>query len=226
MPLNGKVALITGASTIPGSNIAVALAREGVKVAVEGVAGVQERVLRTVETFRGNALPVRGNIADESDVNHMLSNVTAIMGHVDILINASGLSLNKTIEDTSIEEFDKIMSSRVRAAFLCSKAVIPGMKERGTGHIITIGPPQRKRIGGNQIAVCASEDALIGFSHSLAQEMCGTAIRVSTIFPESSTDHENPHMYGGIDPEEVAQGVILLINQSGTSARTRLFLQS
>ena len=107
MSLQGKVALITGASMEPGSEVAVALARAGAKVAVEGAAGVQERVLRTVETFGGDALPVRGDLLDESDVRHILSNVEAILGPVDILVNASGMTLDKSLEEADVGEWEQ-----------------------------------------------------------------------------------------------------------------------
>ena len=105
MSLQGKVALITGASEDPGSQVAVALARAGAKVAVEGVAGVQERVLRTVETFGGDALPVRGDVLDAADVRHMLDNVEAILGPVDILVNASSSALDKSLEESDVDEW-------------------------------------------------------------------------------------------------------------------------
>ena len=153
MSLKGKVALITGAGEVPASTIAVALAKAGVKVAVEGAAGVQERVLRIVETFGGDALPVRGDVVNESDVNHILSNVEAILGPVDILVNASGIRLSKSLGDTSAEEWDRVLGSKAKAAFLCSRAVIPGMKQRGGGQIISISSAQALHGEANQTAL-------------------------------------------------------------------------
>ena len=214
MSLKGKVALITGASQAPGSDVALALAREGVKVAVEGVAGVQERVLRTVETFGGDALPVRGDLLDESDVNHMLSNVEAILGPVDILINASGLTLGKSLEDAGVAEWEQVVVSRAKAAFLCSRAVIPGMKKRGGGHVISIVSPCGSSDGGSQTAETASEQALAGFTQALAKEVSGSGVRVSRLLP------------GGMDSAEVAQGTILLASQTGSSAGSQLIVGS
>ena len=212
MSLKGKVALITGASQLPGSAVAVALARAGVKVAVEGAAGVQERVLRTVETFGGDALPVRGDVVNESDVNHILSNVEAILGPVDILVNASGAPLSKPVEDTSAEEWDKTVNSRARAAFLCARAVVPGMKERKDGRVISIGSAQTLAGASNRTALSASEHALGGFSHALAQELTGSGVRVSMLIPDGPVDEA-----GGIHPDQVADGVVHLAGQT-TSA--------
>lgn len=223
MSLKGKVALITGASEVPASTIAVALARAGVKVAVEGAAGVQERVLRTVETFGGDALPVRGDVVNESDVNHILSNVEAILGPVDILVNASGIRLSKSLGDTSAEEWDRVLGSKARAAFLCSRAVIPGMKQRGGGHVITISSAQALHGEANQTALCASEHALIGFNHALAREVSGSGIRVSLLIPGGSIEGQEGSK--GMDPEDIAQGVVYLASQTGPSSGAQLIVR-
>ena len=204
MSLKGKVALITGASEDPGSQVAVALARAGAKVAVEGVAGVQERVLRTVETFGGDALPVRGDVQDEADVRHMLSNVEAILGPVDILVNASGSSLDKALEDTGVGEWEQAVISKARAAFICSKAIVPGMKERGQGHVISIVSD-----GGAGTAGGAAEQALAGFTGALGREVGESGVVVSTLEA------------GCANSDDVAEGVVLLsYRASGSSGAT------
>ena len=214
MSLQGKVALIIGASQAPGSDVALALAREGVKVAVEGVAGVQERVLRTVETFGGDALPVRGDVLDESDINHMLSNIEAILGPVDILVNASGLTLGKSLEDSGVAEWEQVVISKAKTAFICSRAVVPGMKERGTGHVISIVSPCGPPGGSNQTAEIASEQALAGFTQALAGEVRGSGVRVSRL------------LTGALDSAEVARGVVLLASQTGSSTDSQLIVGS
>ena len=214
MSLQGKVALIIGASQSPGSDVALALAREGVKVAVEGVAGVQERVLRTVETFGGDALPVRGDVLDESDINHMLSNIEAILGPVDILVNASGLTLGKSLEDSGVAEWEQVVVSKAKAAFVCSRAIVPGMKERSAGHVISIVSPCGPPGGGNQTAEIASEQALAGFTQALAGEVRGSGVRVSRL------------LTGALDSAEVAQGVVLLASQTGSSTDSQLIVGS
>ncbi len=207
MSLQGKVALITGASEDPGSQVAVALARAGAKVAVEGVAGVQEKVLRTVETFGGDALPVRGDVQDEADVRHMLSNVEAILGPVDILVNAAGLTLDKALEDSGVGEWEQAAIGKVRAAFICSKAVVPGMKERGVGHVISI-------VSGVGIGTAggAAEQALAGFTGALGDEVEGSGVVVAQIEA------------GGASSDEVAEGVALLAGRASSSSNAALLV--
>ncbi len=207
MSLQGKVALITGASEDPGSQVAVALARAGAKVAVEGVAGVQEKVLRTVETFGGDALPVRGDVQDESDVRHMLSNVEAILGPVDILVNASGATLDKDIEDAGLGEWEQAAISKARAAFICSKAVVPGMKERGMGHVISIVAGSVTGTAGG-----AAEQALVGFTSALGDEVEGSGVVVAQIETGSASS------------DEVAEGVVLLSGRASSSSNAALLV--
>lgn len=206
MSLQGKVALITGASEDPGSEVAVALARAGAKVAVEGVAGVQERVLRTVETFGGDALPVRGDLQDESDVRHMLSNVEAILGPVDILVNASGMAMDKALEETDVGEWEQAAISKARAAFICSKAIVPGMKERGQGHVISIVS------GGVGTAGGAAEQALAGFTSALGEEVEGSGVVVSQM------------EVGAASSDDVAEGVVLLSSRASSSSNAALLV--
>jgi len=207
MSLQGKVALITGASEDPGSQVAVALARAGAKVAVEGVAGVQEKVLRTVETFGGDALPVRGDVQDESDVRHMLSNVEAVLGPVDILVNASRMTLDKDIEDAGVGEWEQAAISKARAAFICSKAIVPGMKERGMGHVISIVSGAGEGTAGG-----AAEQALSGFTSALGDEVEGSGVVVAQIEA------------GSAGSDEVAEGVVLLSGRASSSSNAALLI--
>ena len=225
MSLKGKVALVTGASDIPGTSIAVALARAGVKVAVEGGAQVQERVLRVVETFGGDALPVRGSLTSELDIVNILSNVEAIMGPVDILVNASGTRLSKSVEETSPEEGDEVLSSKVRAAFLCTRAVIPGMKQRGGGHVISVGSAQALHGDANHTALCASESALMGFSNALAREVAAKGVRVSVLCAGGPIEGQDGEGSGGIDPEEIAKEVVYLASRKGRSSSAQLIVR-
>ena len=205
MSLQGKVALITGASMEPGSEVAVALARAGAKVAVEGAAGVQEKVLRTVETFGGDALPVRGDLLDESDVRHILSNVEAILGPVDILVNASGMTLDKSLEEADVGEWEQAAIAKAKAAFIFSKAIVPGMKERGQGHVISIVSPFGAGTAGG-----AAEQALGGFTSALGQEVSGSGVVVSQLEAGSSNS------------DDVAEGVVLLSGRDSSSSNAAL----
>jgi NAD(P)-dependent dehydrogenase (short-subunit alcohol dehydrogenase family) len=225
MPLKGKVALVTGASDTPGSHIAIALAKAGAKVAVEGLATVQEKVLRTVEKFGGDALPVRGNVVHESDVNHVLSNVEAILGPIDILVNTSGIRLSKPVADMTPADWDKVVGSKARAAFMCTRAVLPGMKSKGSGHIISYAASQSLHGEPGRAALCASEQALVGFNNALTRELAGSGIKVSLVTAAGALQGEDAPDSKGMDPEEIARAVVTLAGQEGKASSAHLIVR-
>jgi short-subunit dehydrogenase len=133
---------------------------------------------------------------------------------VDILVNASGLTLGKSLEDSGVSEWEQVVISKAKTAFICSRAVVPGMKERGAGHVISIVSPCGPPGGSNQTAEIASEQALAGFTQALAGEVRDSGVRVSRL------------LTGAIDSAEVAQGVVLLASQTGSSTDSQLIVGS
>ena len=217
MELQNKIALVIGAGEMPGSSIAIELARAGVKVVVEGSAGVQEKVLRTVEKFGGDALPIRGDMAIETDVRHVVANIKAILGDVDIVVNAYPTrNVDRLIEETSYDEWDQIHGNKIRAAFLCCKVLIPSMKRRGSGQIISIGSSRLVGQNSGQTAITASEYGILGLSNALAKELAGTGIQVLYMSP---VDHIASSQEGIFDisadsPDSFAKSVVLKTKQS------------
>ncbi len=225
MSLKGKVAWVTGVNDVPATTIALALAKAGAKVAMEGGGQLQERVLRTVETFGGEALPVRGDSSSESDVRHMLSNVEAVLGPVDILVNAYGARAAKKLSETTAEDWENVAVKKTRAAFLCSRAVLPGMVSRGGGHIISIASVEALRGEANHVAMSASENALAGFSEALAQEAAKGGVKVSLVCAGGPVAGQGGESASGLDPEEVASAVVQLASQTGPSSGARITIQ-
>ncbi|MBD48125.1 MAG: hypothetical protein CL891_03420 [Dehalococcoidia bacterium] len=216
MDLHNKIALVIGAGEMPGSSIAIELARAGAKVVVEGSAGVQEKVLRTVETFGGDALPIRGDMAVETDVKHVVANIEAILGDVDIVVNVYPTrTVDTLIEETSYDQWDQIQGNKIRATFLCCKVLIPSMKRRGSGQIISIGSSQLVGHNSSQTAITASEYGVIGLSNALAKELAGTGIQVLYMSP---VDHIASTQEGTFDVsaeglDSFAKSVVLKTKQ-------------
>lgn len=217
MELHNKIALVIGAGEMPGSSIAIELARAGAKVVVEGSAGVQEKVLRTVETFGGEALPIRGDMAIETDVKHVVANIKAILGDVDIVVNVYPTrNVDSVIEETPYDQWDQIQGNKIRATFLCCKVLLPSMKRRGSGQIISIGSSQLAGQNSNQTAITASEYGIIGLSNALAKELAGTGIQVLYMSP---VDHIASTQGGTLDVsteclDSFAKSVVLKTKQS------------
>jgi citronellol/citronellal dehydrogenase len=149
MKLKGQVAIITGASRGIGRALALRLAREGCHIVVAAktdepnpkLPGTIHDTAREVEALGVRALPLRVNVREEADVDRMVSSALSTFGRIDILVNNAGVIFWANVADTPISRFDLMMDVNARAAFLCSRAVLPHMLERRRGHIVMMSPP-------------------------------------------------------------------------------------
>ncbi|MQF68757.1 SDR family NAD(P)-dependent oxidoreductase [SAR202 cluster bacterium AD-804-J14_MRT_500m] len=200
MSIKGKVVWITGVNSAPADTIAIAIAKAGGKVGIEGAGPTQENVLRAIEAFGAEALPVRGDASLESDVSYMLSNIKAVLGPVDILVNAQVCDLSKILQDTTVEDWNNAVVKSTKAAFLCTRAVIQGMFDRGYGHIISISPGASSNI----VAIHSANQAMVGFTDALAKEVSPMGIKVSLIKTNGESSEELSH-------ETIASRVLKLL---------------
>ena len=138
MSLNGKTALVTGASRGIGRAIALRLAEDGANVAViyAGSADKAEAVVNEITALGVNAKAYRCNVADSAAVNETVKAVTNDLGKIDILVNNAGIIVRKTVLDTTVEEWDRCMDIGLKGTFLFSKHVVPIMIKEGGGVIV------------------------------------------------------------------------------------------
>lgn len=139
--LQGKVALITGASRGLGKAMAVAFAGEGAAVAV-GYNASADGAAETIDTIRkagGDADAFQGDITEPEIVDGIVAGVVGRFGGIDILVNNAGVVSASPLVDMSVEAWDTLFAVHVRAMFLCCRAVLPHMLERGAGKIINMG---------------------------------------------------------------------------------------
>jgi NADP-dependent 3-hydroxy acid dehydrogenase YdfG len=182
--LKDKVAIVTGASRGIGKSIAFKLSEQGMKLALVGSSHdihqtgeeLKENGVEFVETFQVD-------VANEKQVNEMVEKTIEVFGGVDLLVNNAGVGFFKLVEETSLEEWKKVFDVNVQGVFLCSKAVLPHMKEKRSGTIITISSDVGRYTIPNGAAYTATKYAVQGFSGSLAQEVREYGIRVGTINP-------------------------------------------
>jgi meso-butanediol dehydrogenase/(S,S)-butanediol dehydrogenase/diacetyl reductase len=197
MDLQGKVAVVTGAARGIGRGIALALARQGVHIAVadlytpsRGTAGyafsTEQEVQRTVaelEALDVRALGVPVDVTQYAQVTAMVNTVTQTLGPIDILCNNAGVLDTGLVVDTTEAQWDAMMNVNAKGVFLCSKAVVPGMIERRQGRIINTASIAGKRGGARIAAYCASKFAVVGFTQSLAHEVAPYSITVNAVCP-------------------------------------------
>ena len=197
MDLKDKVGLVTGGARGIGRGIALALARRGVHVAVAdlykssaGTAGYELSERKQVETVVGEirAQGVRGlgvpvDVTRWELVEAMVKTVASELGSVDILCNNAGVIDSNLVVETTESQWNTMMDVNVKGVFLCAKAVIPGMIQRGVGRIVNISSGAGKRGEARLAAYCASKFAVLGFTQSLALELAPHGITVNAVCP-------------------------------------------
>lgn len=230
--LDGRVALVTGAASGIGAGIAVAFAREGADVVVADLVELPgaQSVLDEVAAAGRESLYVQTDVSDAGSVSALSAAVQDRFGRLDVLVNNAGIFTEALVEDMTLEEWDRVLSTNLRGTFLCTRAFLPGMLERRSGRIINIAS-QLGQIGGGAVAhYSASKAGVIGLTKSLAREVASRGVLVNAIAPgpietpllESETEQwrssklaELPiGRYGTVD--EVTPTAVLLASADGS----------
>lgn len=198
MRLEGRTALVTGATRGIGKAIVHALAREGAKVAVHyhaGEAAAQE-IAREIREDGGNAFSVQADVSRHDEVERMFGECEKQMGRVDILVNnARRLVKGRTFMEMNWEEdYEPQIQVMLKGAFYCCQAALPGMRERGWGRIVNVLSTVlgEKRARTNSYG--AVKSALLYFSQNLAVEMGPYGITVNMVSP-GLTETERPILH-------------------------------
>ncbi|MGP4081955.1 SDR family oxidoreductase [Pseudalkalibacillus sp. R45] len=181
--LNEKVAVITGASRGAGKAIATRVAAEGTKLAIIGSSEQIHETAKELEENGSEVLSLQADVTDEQHVKKAFKQIFDHYGQVDILINNAGIGFFKTAEETTLEEWENVFAVNTRGVFLTTKEVIPFMKEKRSGTIITISSDVARRTIANGSAYTATKYAVQGFIGSVAQEVQEYGIRVGTVNP-------------------------------------------
>jgi 3-oxoacyl-[acyl-carrier protein] reductase len=183
--LEGRVALVTGAASGIGQGIALAFAAEGADVVIaDRVAEADAAAtLAGVEGHGRQALFVPTDVSDEAQVQAMAVAALDRFGRVDVLVNNAGIFAESLLEEMSTEQWDRVLDTNLRSVFLCTRALIGPMLERGDGRIINIAS-QLGQIGGvSAVHYSASKAGVIGFTKALAREVSSRGVLVNAIAP-------------------------------------------
>ncbi|EZH65101.1 3-ketoacyl-ACP reductase [Bacillaceae bacterium JMAK1] len=182
--INGKYAVITGAGRGIGRSTTIALAREGVNVALLGktIENLQS-VQKEIDSYGVQSLAIQMDVKDASTVQSAIQEVLQTFGTVDILINNAGIGAYGKFMELTEDDWDKVYEVNVKGVLRVTQAVLPHMIERRTGDIINISSTSGLRGTEGSSAYSATKFALHGLTESLMKEMRKHKIRVQSLSP-------------------------------------------
>jgi NADP-dependent 3-hydroxy acid dehydrogenase YdfG len=182
--LDGKVALITGASAGIGEATAVALAREGAAVAL-GARRVDrlESLRDRIESDGGRAAAIEVDVGDESSARAFVEGARDQLGGVDILVNNAGVMLLGPVTGADTDEWRTMVDVNVLGLLYCTHAALPGMVHQGSGHIVNLSSVAGRHANLGSAVYNFTKFGVTGFSEALRQEALHAGIRVTIIEP-------------------------------------------
>jgi 3-oxoacyl-[acyl-carrier protein] reductase len=231
MALKGRVALVTGGSRGIGRAIAVSLADAGAAVAVNYLdkAAAATQVAEMIRGRGGKAMAVGADVSQGPSVSGMVAAVERELGPIDLLVNNAGLGLVRTLDDLTEEDFDRTIAVNLKSVFLCTQAVIPGMRARKWGRIVNISSGAARGAGGVGPHYNASKAGMEGMTRGYAARLVKDGITVNAVAPSliqtdmvgavaSSASRIPLGRFG--TPEECAQVVMMLVANEYMTGQT------
>jgi NAD(P)-dependent dehydrogenase (short-subunit alcohol dehydrogenase family) len=217
-PLLNQVAMVTGGSRGIGRAIAIRLAELGAAVAICG--RDNEKLQQTADTLRAltqRALWRKADVTRADEVGRFVSETEAKLGTIAILVNNAGIGLFGPAHEKTEEEWDRVLNTNLKSAFLVSRAVVPSMIRRGAGDIINISSLAGRNTFAGGGLYCASKWGLQGLSGCMAEDLRDYGIRVSVICPGSvATEFSGrgaKDAAKALQPEDVAHAVEAVVTQ-------------
>ena len=232
--LNDRLALVTGGSRGIGKSIALALADAGAAVAVNyrERSDEAEAVAEAIRKQGGRAGIFGADVSDRSAVQSMVRDIAGRLGPIDILINNAGMAVTRTIDEISEEDFDRSIAVNLKSVFLCTQAVLTGMRTRRWGRVVNISSIGA-RVGAGSVSVAygAAKAGVEGLTRAYALRLAQEGVTVNAIAPGLiDTSMGKPLLDAGVAQRipmrragtggEIAEAVLLLMRNDFMTGQT------
>jgi len=230
MLLEGKVALVTGASRGIGKAIALLLAENGADVAVNfaGSTAAAEAVAAEIEKMGRKAILVQGDVSQTEVCAEMIDKVVKELGRIDILVNNAGITRDTLLLRMKEEDWDAVLNTNLKGVFNCTKVAVKYMAKQRSGAIVNISSVVALMGNAGQANYAAAKAGILGFARSVAKEMAARGIRVNAVTPGFiKTDMTSvlsekvvAAMEASIplarlgEPEDIAKAVLFLVSDN------------
>ena len=232
MLLDGKCALVTGASRGIGRAVALKLASEGAKVALNyaGNEAAADAVKQEIEAAGGEAILVKADVANEAAVQDMVQKTADAFGRIDILVNNAGITRDGLLARMKEEDWDAVLSTNLKGVFLTTKAAAKLMMKQRAGRIVNMASVVGVTGNAGQANYSAAKAGVIGFTKTIAKELASRGITANAVAPgfidtdmtSGLPDKAKEAALSGIPlgrmgtPEDIAAAVLFLVSDQAS----------
>nr|WP_106784139.1 3-oxoacyl-[acyl-carrier-protein] reductase [Lysinibacillus timonensis] len=226
--LEGKVAVVTGASRGIGRAIALQLAKEGANVVVN-YSGSEQKAQQVVEeiiSMGTKAIAVQGNVSEVNSVQNLMETAIKEFGSIDILVNNAGITRDNLIMRMKEEEWDDVINTNLKGVFLCTKAVTRQMMKQRSGRIINISSIVGVLGNAGQANYVAAKAGVIGLTKTTARELASRNILVNAVAPGFITTEMTDALPEDIKQQMLSQIPLSKLGQPEDVAKAVVFLSS
>lgn len=219
--LSGETAIVTGGGRGIGRAIGLAFARAGATVVLASRSG--EELSRTVEEIvaaGGNALAVPTDVTVRSDVERLVTAALEKTGRLDVVVNNAGVFVWKALANLEESEWDRILGTNLKAAYLLVKAALPALVHSGHGRVLNVSSIHGTVGDANVVAHCAAKFGLVGLTKALARELREVGVTVNALAPGATDNkardleprpHEAP-LKEKLHAEDIAQAALFFVS--------------